>query len=277
MSQIEMVFGFSKKLEGLLTERYGAEGKGLHEKVTFAEASIAPDIVSAIRKVATIRNKTAHEPEYVLDDIVGFRHAAETAIVALGGTLDNEVVEESGTVKEKIKIKKQEIAIIFMSGRISEARQISKTEGYVADGYGAVKTKNSQYAWIQTPEGTERKVILPNDFEFRKGHQIKIALAKDGVAGATNMTTGLSYRNPHIAKKPNIAFLLIETAVALTIGLLFFIIFSVQAISSLNGPYAAAVAIALFFLFIKWPLMVHKKYKKRKKIYNTMELNFFKS
>ncbi|MBR5627347.1 MAG: hypothetical protein IKW74_06990 [Thermoguttaceae bacterium] len=51
----------SQKLESLLERRYGAHGRGLHEKLTSVENQIPRDIQKKIRFIATIRNNATHE------------------------------------------------------------------------------------------------------------------------------------------------------------------------------------------------------------------------
>ena len=61
MIPIEVAVKGSKRLEGLLEKRFGATGRGLHEKLTSVEARIPEEVRRSIRWVATIRNKVVHE------------------------------------------------------------------------------------------------------------------------------------------------------------------------------------------------------------------------
>ncbi|WP_231365821.1 MULTISPECIES: hypothetical protein [unclassified Thioalkalivibrio] len=54
----------SKKLEKLLSEWYGAEGKGLHEKMTSVEGELDPQDVKAIRYIASVRNQVTHDEDF---------------------------------------------------------------------------------------------------------------------------------------------------------------------------------------------------------------------
>ncbi len=58
------IIEYNKKIEKLLAERYQANGKGLHSKVTSVEAKLSPDLVKKIRYIATIRNKLVHEDNF---------------------------------------------------------------------------------------------------------------------------------------------------------------------------------------------------------------------
>lgn len=60
---------WAKDFESLLEDIYGAEGRGLHEKINCIEKEIDFDILKKLRYVATIRNKLVHEKDYnELDD-----------------------------------------------------------------------------------------------------------------------------------------------------------------------------------------------------------------
>ena len=61
MGAIEIAVQGAKRLETLLQARFGAHGRGLHEKLTSVEDKIPSDLKKSIRWVATIRNKLVHE------------------------------------------------------------------------------------------------------------------------------------------------------------------------------------------------------------------------
>ncbi|WP_018169689.1 hypothetical protein [Thioalkalivibrio sp. ALMg9] len=54
----------SKKCEKLLSEWYGAEGKGLHEKVVSVEDQLDPQDVKDLRFLASVRNKVTHDEDF---------------------------------------------------------------------------------------------------------------------------------------------------------------------------------------------------------------------
>ncbi|KAL6773653.1 hypothetical protein ACKKBG_A21995 [Auxenochlorella protothecoides x Auxenochlorella symbiontica] len=60
----ELVCRSSKELEHVLTVGFGAQGKGLHEKATYVEQYLSPDLIRKIRYLATIRNKLVHEYDF---------------------------------------------------------------------------------------------------------------------------------------------------------------------------------------------------------------------
>ncbi|KAH9261127.1 hypothetical protein BASA81_000831 [Batrachochytrium salamandrivorans] len=57
---LTLVIVSSKHLEKLLEEKFDAEGKGLHEKITSAK-HLPEDLKRKLRRIATIRNKLVHE------------------------------------------------------------------------------------------------------------------------------------------------------------------------------------------------------------------------
>ncbi|MFW2373665.1 MAG: DUF4145 domain-containing protein [Gammaproteobacteria bacterium] len=61
MSDIDLAVKSSKKIESTLERVLGAQGKGLHEKVSSVEGKIPTALVKRIRYIATIRNKLIHE------------------------------------------------------------------------------------------------------------------------------------------------------------------------------------------------------------------------
>lgn len=92
MSNIDLVVNLAKKLESLLSKEYGADGKGLHEKVSSVEGHLSPEIVRKIRKVASIRNRVVHEDGYELSNVSEFELLANGIIRELGS---NDVDENS--------------------------------------------------------------------------------------------------------------------------------------------------------------------------------------
>lgn len=86
MSDIDLAVRKSKRLEALLAKRWGATGKGLHEKVDSVERLLPPALVRDIRKVATVRNKIVHDESYTsIDDRREFLRAYEQAERGLSG------------------------------------------------------------------------------------------------------------------------------------------------------------------------------------------------
>lgn len=64
MGDIETAVKWSKRFESLLERRYGARGKGLHEKLDSARADLPERTIRDLRMVATVRNKLVHEDGY---------------------------------------------------------------------------------------------------------------------------------------------------------------------------------------------------------------------
>ena len=80
MSDIELAITRTKALESLLEGSFGANGKGLHEKVSSVQARLPQSLVRKLRFIATIRNKIVHEQGYNrIDDRSGFETACDEA------------------------------------------------------------------------------------------------------------------------------------------------------------------------------------------------------
>lgn len=60
-SDIDLAVRASRAIETHLTRRLGAEGKGLHEKLSSVAGRVGEQDAKDIRFVATIRNKVVHE------------------------------------------------------------------------------------------------------------------------------------------------------------------------------------------------------------------------
>jgi hypothetical protein len=84
-SDIDLAIKTSKRLEGLLETRYGAEGRGLHEKLASVEAKLSPEALRNGRYVATMRNKVVHEAGFSLPDRPRFMNCAAALEKELGG------------------------------------------------------------------------------------------------------------------------------------------------------------------------------------------------
>ncbi|KAG7361312.1 hypothetical protein IV203_036412 [Nitzschia inconspicua] len=63
-NDFELAIRSSKDLEHILETEFGAQGKGLHEKISSIETSLPPDLVRNMRYLATIRNKLVHEHDF---------------------------------------------------------------------------------------------------------------------------------------------------------------------------------------------------------------------
>ena len=60
-SDIDIVVTQSRTLEALLEQKFGATGRGLHEKLSSIEYQLEAGLVKNIRWIATMRNKVVHE------------------------------------------------------------------------------------------------------------------------------------------------------------------------------------------------------------------------
>ena len=86
---LDIVVGRSKKIESLLV-RAGAEGRGLHEKVTSIESKLEIQEVKRIRFIASLRNKSLHDDSFELtkDILSNFISACDAADLYLSGIVE---------------------------------------------------------------------------------------------------------------------------------------------------------------------------------------------
>ncbi|MGC4076379.1 MAG: hypothetical protein QM702_04970 [Rubrivivax sp.] len=78
MSDFKSIVDAAKRIETTLVEQFGAEGRGLHEKLSSVESRIPPNLQRTIRYLATVRNKAMHEDGYEIEDPADYlRRAAQ--------------------------------------------------------------------------------------------------------------------------------------------------------------------------------------------------------
>lgn len=86
VGSIDIAVRGSRKLEALLEQRFGAFGRGLHEKVQSVEGQLPFELTKVLRRIATQRNRVVHEDGAELD-VPRFEAEvawAEEALGALG-------------------------------------------------------------------------------------------------------------------------------------------------------------------------------------------------
>ena len=84
-SDIDIVVTQSKALEALLEQKFGATGRGLHEKLTSIEYQLEVGLVKNIRWIATMRNKVVHE-NFQLTNQNDFLRSCQRALEGLQNT-----------------------------------------------------------------------------------------------------------------------------------------------------------------------------------------------
>jgi hypothetical protein len=103
----------------------GAQGRGLHEKITSIESMIDSSVVNKIRYIATIRNKVLHEDGFDLDQdsMSHFETACDQVEMALAEKEYTKSEKSSSgsayeTYKNSSTIKKVAIAIFAVAAFI---------------------------------------------------------------------------------------------------------------------------------------------------------------
>ena len=85
MGSLEAAVRGSQRLETVLETRFGALGRGLHEKVSSVERSLPADLVKRIRWVASVRNGAVHEGKEI-SDAADFERKVDQAVRRLEAT-----------------------------------------------------------------------------------------------------------------------------------------------------------------------------------------------
>jgi hypothetical protein len=90
MSDYEIIINYAKEIETILVEM-GAEGKGLHSKVSSIKNELDESTIKSIRFIASIRNKLLHDSNFELteDLLESFEDESEKVISDLTLDFDN--------------------------------------------------------------------------------------------------------------------------------------------------------------------------------------------
>lgn len=83
----EMCIKSCKEIEALLFEKYGASGRGMHEKVSSVAGYLSNALITKLRFSASIRNKLLHENGFSISDLPdGFERTCQEVILELGNS-----------------------------------------------------------------------------------------------------------------------------------------------------------------------------------------------
>ncbi len=83
MSNLDIVFGYTKKIEKFLETGFKAEGRGLHTKINTIEYLLPIALIKKVRWIATIRNNMAHTEGFEFDNIDDFKSTCEAVLSEL--------------------------------------------------------------------------------------------------------------------------------------------------------------------------------------------------
>lgn len=97
MGEIEIAVGYCKEIESLLERRYGATGRGLHEKLSSVENRLPSAVAKHIRQIATVRNKVVHESGFKIDNLTNFESICNEMIRQLGGEVKSQHISNTNT------------------------------------------------------------------------------------------------------------------------------------------------------------------------------------
>ncbi|MDD3575449.1 MAG: hypothetical protein PHT38_01025, partial [Halothiobacillus sp.] len=82
-SKIDLAVSSAQRIERILTDGFGAQGRGLHEKISSVETHLPSSLVKNLRWIATVRNKTVHEDKDAIKDRRDFIRASKEAEIDL--------------------------------------------------------------------------------------------------------------------------------------------------------------------------------------------------
>lgn len=108
MSQIEIAVLASKKIEALLRDGFGAQGRGLHEYLANIEHRLPASVVKKGRYIASLRNQVVHH-DGVIVDIADFNQVVEDVVAALSQQLAQEKIARENEDRAK---REQEMALV---------------------------------------------------------------------------------------------------------------------------------------------------------------------
>jgi hypothetical protein len=148
-SDIELAVTTARRLEGLLEARFGAEGRGLHEKLASVEARLPPEALSNGRYVATMRNKVVHEDSFALPDRERFLRCAQAFEKALGGKVK---VKNPLPTFPSITTRQVLSVLIFLTGAViwanAPALLKGQEEGFILLAVAALMTVIPPIIWL---------------------------------------------------------------------------------------------------------------------------------
>lgn len=127
-SDIDLVITKSKQLEQALQDKFGANGRGLHEKVASVESQLDTALVKKLRWIATLRNKVVHE-EFELPSQTEYTAACDDAL-------------------KKISALPHTLAIINNSSRPAQRQRPAGQPRRRGPSRQSRSTGNSPFVWI---------------------------------------------------------------------------------------------------------------------------------
>jgi hypothetical protein len=145
-SDIELAVTTSRRLESLLETRFGASGRGLHEKLASVEAILSPEAMHHGRYVATMRNKVVHEDAFSLPDRDRFLRCAQAFEKAIGGP-----AKTSRKIPWRVVIFPAGLAVVWSASVISR---------WVGIAPGAVTVLMASLVVLVLPLGVSRTSLL---------------------------------------------------------------------------------------------------------------------
>lgn len=104
---MQEVVNCSKRIETILVSQFGANGRGLHEKLSSVGNLIPTPLSRRIRYIATLRNKLVHEDGYEIENPTEFLAIGRQTIAELEGL----VIRLQSAPKEEIAIAPSAISV----------------------------------------------------------------------------------------------------------------------------------------------------------------------
>lgn len=169
MSQIEIAFGFTRKIEGLLEQYFSASGRGLHSKVDSVESRLPAPLVKRIRWIATIRNNLAHTDGFQIDNVADFSKTCESVVAELEALARENLslvamdTNTPATPGQAVKVyvtrtNKPLLALVFVLGLAFGAVAMwqAYAQGWASLDSGLFAAEKPE-SWIETPVGKDAK------------------------------------------------------------------------------------------------------------------------
>jgi len=83
MGPIERVVRYTRRIEAILVNQFGAQGNGISEMLSSIETKIPADLQRSLRSIARERNRLVHTDGAEIEDIESFARECENTIAAL--------------------------------------------------------------------------------------------------------------------------------------------------------------------------------------------------
>jgi hypothetical protein len=202
MSDRDLVIERCAELEGILKQKFRAEGRGLVQQAISIEHLLPPELMQNLRWIGRIRNECAHEVHFQLRDRDRYIRTCDqvkAALMALDASHSPwQAVTSEGNTTFRITGNLATFQIqplpfpggIKLPSLISSTIQFESFTGRIIDfkekteitesGKSKIKSLH-QKIWMRLENGSEKFIeVVDHSLQARKGHQLTVLVGRRG-------------------------------------------------------------------------------------------------